>query len=283
MQCLGPDILVRPDALDLDETSSSADGSSVSEVISEPVLAEDQQAQRGRVTAFSCDEQDEFFCVGRDDGSVNIHDMNDGQIVRKAYKHSVTVDIVTVEWSMSRRFIASADDSGKVIAKRLKIKDDGKWAVFLLFDLRIPEAVTQLLFSHDETLLLISTESSDRVWDLKTKSELCKRRWESMTSRKWLNHPEDQSRLIWLGPGQLRIHTWAGLTHETVTGATMGIVDEEEEEQQYEEEEENEGEQLSMQRTISQPAASGIRPPHTTEDDESIMRMMQPSSRQYVL
>ncbi|KAK4653301.1 hypothetical protein QC762_0082170 [Podospora pseudocomata] len=221
-----PDILIRPDALDHKETASSVDASFVSDVMSEPVLAQDQQVQRGHVTALICDDHDEFFCVGRDDGLVNIHDMTDGKVVRKAYKHSATVDIVVLEWSASRRFIASADDSGKVIVKKLKIKDDGKWAVFPMFDLRVGDAVNQLLLNQTETHLLVSTESSDRVWDLKTKSKVCRRRWDCKAGLKWLNHPEDSARLIWLSNEQIRIHTWAGLASEDEEDAMVSTTEE---------------------------------------------------------
>ncbi|KAK4203401.1 putative WD40 domain-containing protein [Triangularia verruculosa] len=266
-----PDILIRPDSLDHKETASSADASFVSDVMSEPVLAQDQQAQRGHVTALICDDHDEFFCVGRDDGSVNIHDMADGAVVRKAYKHSATVDVVVIGWSPSRRFIASADDSGKIIVKRLKIKDDGKWAVFPMFDLRVGEPVAQILFSPNETLLLIGTESSDRIWDLKTKGEVCRRRWNSKVSHKWLNHAEDPTRLIWLSGQHIRYHTWAGLATEAEQDAEVNITDDDPEEK---EEKEHDDDQTVVEDDDGFP----IETPKTT-----IRRVIRPNNRQYIL
>ncbi|KAM7208213.1 putative WD40 domain containing protein [Naviculisporaceae sp. PSN 640] len=307
-----PDILIRPDSLDAEETSSSVDGSYVSEILSEPVLAKDQQAQRGHITALVTDELDEFFCVGRDDGAVNIHTMEDGKIVRKAYKHSNTVDITVIEWSLSQRFIASADDSGKVIAKRLRIKEDGRWAIYPMFNLRLSDTVTQLLFSQDETLLLISTESTDRLWDLKTKKETGKRRWasESRAGGRWLHHPHDPARLVWLSPGQVRVHTWADFVSES---ENLGILQEEEEgprqlnrmaECSEEEDEEEEGQDLSLNAMttnsshgslLSPPPGSSPRPssPNLRALDvsaqalhrplETIRRVLQPSNRNYIL
>ncbi|KAI0383265.1 hypothetical protein F5Y04DRAFT_250954 [Hypomontagnella monticulosa] len=205
-----PDVLIRPDELEREETSSSFDGSSVSEVVSETVFAEDR-GQNDIITALYCDNEDEFFCCGRDDGSVSIHEIKHGKRVRKVSNHATTADITTIAWSRSRRFLASADDSGKVIAKRLRIKEDGNWAVYRLFELRTEEVASQMLFSPDEALLLISTDTTDLVWDVNRKVEVCRIK-EPRTGRKWVCHPSDEGKLIWLGPQQLRIHEWVSLS-----------------------------------------------------------------------
>lgn len=206
-----PDALIGSDEPEREETASSCDGSYLSEVPSEPVIAEDQ-SQGGRITALACDSEDEFFCCGRDDGSVTIHDMVGGAKVRKVCNHSTTSDVIAIEWSSSRRLIASADDSGKIIVKRLRIKPDGKWAVYPLLDLRVGEAILQILFSSDEACLLISTESSDRLWDVKKKAEVCKRRHGSRSMRKWLNHPTEQSQLLQVTASRVGLHRWESLS-----------------------------------------------------------------------
>ncbi|KAH9907804.1 hypothetical protein F4778DRAFT_447789 [Xylariomycetidae sp. FL2044] len=205
-----PDALVRPDEVDREEVSSSFGGSFVSEIVSEPVYAQDRD-QQSRVTALLCDDHDEYYCCGRDDGSVSIHEIQEGKRVRKVCNHSTTVDIVCIGWSKSRRFIASADDSGKIITKRLRIKEDGKWAVFPVFEVRVGEAVLQLLFNQDETFLLISTDSSDRVWDLRSKAQICLHRWEGRPGRQWLNHPTNTEQILWIEPNELHIYAWSSL------------------------------------------------------------------------
>ncbi|KAK0721186.1 hypothetical protein B0T21DRAFT_48645 [Apiosordaria backusii] len=295
-----PDILVMPNAIDLKKTSSSDKEPFIRSAGSGPVVVQDQQTQHAHITALVCDDHEEFFCVGRDDGAVNIHDMKDGAVVRKAYKHGATSEIVLIEWLHSRRFIASADDSSKVIVKRLKIKDDGKWAVFPVFDLRVGDVVTQMLFNRDETLLLISTESSVRVWDIKAKGEVCRKRWESKASHGWLNHPNNPARLIWLGAEQLRVHTWTSLADEGEQDGVMTVTEEEENKEENddydddstaEEEEEEEPDEKSGHSKLT------ISKPHTTSRPSSplptgnshgtheanIERVMQPNNHQYIL
>ncbi|KAI1314238.1 WD40-repeat-containing domain protein [Xylaria venustula] len=202
-----PDVLVRPDDADREETSSSFDGSSVSEVFSEPVYSQDHSSEC-KITALVGDDEDEYFCCGRDDGSVSIHSVVDGKRVRKVSSHSTTADVICIGWSSSRRYLVSADDSGKIIMKRLRIKEDGKWAVFPVLELRVDEAVLQLLFNPEESLLLVSTNLKDFIWEIKTKNQVHKKVWQSAPGRRWLNYPGNPSQLIQLWPDQQVIFNW---------------------------------------------------------------------------
>ena len=90
-------------------------------------------SSQSKVTALVADDEDEYLCCGKDDGSVSIHSIVDGRRVRKVTAYSATSDVVSIAWSGSRRYLASGDDSGKIFVKRLRIKEDGKWAVFPVF------------------------------------------------------------------------------------------------------------------------------------------------------
>ncbi|KAJ2905520.1 MFS general substrate transporter [Zalerion maritima] len=56
-----------------------------------------------------------------------------GKKVRKLYSHGNSADVITVSWSPTRKYVASCDDGGRVIAKRLETKLEGaevEWTVF---------------------------------------------------------------------------------------------------------------------------------------------------------
>ncbi|KAJ4291593.1 hypothetical protein N0V88_006193 [Collariella sp. IMI 366227] len=78
-----PDALVRADDIDRhgDNLSSTLDGSLVSEAVSEPVYSQDSSGSQ--VTSLTYESEGEFYCCGRDDGTVSIHDMKKGKIARK--------------------------------------------------------------------------------------------------------------------------------------------------------------------------------------------------------
>ena len=217
-----PDSLVRPDDIDRhgDTLSSTADGSLVSEAASEPVYSHDGGGSE--VTALAYESGGEFYCCGRGDGTVAIHDMNKGKIARKVCTHGPNVDVIKLVWATSGRYLVSADDMGKIITKRLRLKEDGKWAVFPVFETRIADAVAdQFLFSPDESLLLISAPSRDQIWNLAAKALICERARVGELVGQWINHPFDETRLLLIEQTRVHIHEWqnfnTGLIHNIIT------------------------------------------------------------------
>ncbi|KAK3941650.1 vegetative incompatibility protein HET-E-1 [Diplogelasinospora grovesii] len=217
-----PDALVRPDDLEEhpDGLSSIFDGSLMSEAISEPVSEPvfSQDGNRSLITALVCANDDHFFCCGRDDGTVTIHEMATGKKVKKVMSHDTTAEIIALDWSPSRKYLVSADDMGEIVCKRLRQKDGGTngWAVYPVFETCTEETVTQFLFSLDESLLLIGTASEDQIWNLKTKSMLCKRQKTMATrSGKWMNHPFDPEHLVYVVDlDQMCVYKWADFEGE---------------------------------------------------------------------
>ena len=200
-----PDALIRSEDHEREETSSISES-----IISEPVYSHDDNS-RSQITALACDSEDKYYCCGKDDGTVSIHSMAEGKRIRKVYSHSLTVSIIALAWSLSGKYIVSGDDSGRVIAKRLESKEPGKWAVFAVFDHRLHEPVEQFLYHPAERLLLVSTRSGDRIWDLKAKAELCSRRWPSPTGRRWISHPLQDDILLWIDPDEVLKFNWEKL------------------------------------------------------------------------
>lgn len=199
-----PDALVRPDEQELEDRGSS--------IATEPVIAHDESSQT-QVTALACGLADKYFCAGREDGTVSIHDANDGKKLRKVSTHSCTSSIIILAWSYSNKYIISGDDSGRIVAKRLEVKGTNAWSVFAVLDFRLGEPVQQFLLNESEKLLLISTSSTDRIWDLIAKKELCFREWGSRQGRKWIQHPGRRELLIWIDPSGVHTYSWKALEH----------------------------------------------------------------------
>ncbi|KAI4254095.1 MAG: hypothetical protein L6R42_007328, partial [Xanthoria sp. 1 TBL-2021] len=201
-----PDALIRADEESLKDQSSIGDLSTATE----PVIRSDESSQCP-ITALASDSADHYFSVGRDDGTVVIQDVVDGKRICKVYGHSSTRAVICLLWSASGLYMVSGDDSGRIITKRLKVKGEAQWGVYPVLDIRLTECVQQFLFSHDEKLLLVSTATSDYVWNTKTKAEICRRRWDSKPGRRWIAHPLESSLLIWIDPEEVHTYTWSTL------------------------------------------------------------------------
>lgn len=132
--------------------------------------------------------------------------------MRKAYGHAATVSVIALAWAKSGKFLVSEDDSGRVIAKRLESKELEKWAIYPILDFRMSETVKQFIFHPKERLLLISTGTGDRIWNLKTKKEACRRSWPSQTGRRWICHPLDDMILLWIDPARIQRYDWENLS-----------------------------------------------------------------------
>lgn len=209
-----PDALFRPADIERDELSSNYETSEVSE----PAIAGDDNS-RVQITALACDIEDKYYCCGKEDGTIEIHEMKRGKKLRKLYSHSSTVSIVTLAWSLSSKYIITADDCGRIIAKRLEKptrQTPTKWAVFPMFDFRGQDEVQQLLFDTTERYVLISRPTSESVWDLMIKREICRRSHEVKSGRKWINHPLRPDLLVWIDPIKIHLYHWNSLEDFTV-------------------------------------------------------------------
>ncbi|KAH7336740.1 quinon protein alcohol dehydrogenase-like superfamily, partial [Pyrenochaeta sp. MPI-SDFR-AT-0127] len=163
------------------------------------------------VTAIACAPNDLGFCCGREDGTILVHTMTTGAKIRSLPGHCIDMAIIGLTWSSSGRWIASADDSGRVLVRKVQmpLTSDEKMKVFKSSDFRVSsDGINQLLFSSDDRYLLVSTLSADRIWNLSEKI-ICHERQHSAPRRvKWIEHPSDPSRLVSIDTGEVHIFNW---------------------------------------------------------------------------
>jgi len=201
-----PDALVRADDHDLEERSSVGGTT----ILTEPTISYfDSRGQD--VTTLALDAADRYYCCGREDGKVWIHDALNGKRLRKVYSHLASMAVTALIWSNTGKYMASCDYGNSVIVKRLQVKEEGTWGVFPVFERRLGQPVSQFLFSTSEEYLLISTATADHVWDLKAKKEVQVQQWPEQQCRWWIQHPSQKDILVRINPSEVRCHQWPGL------------------------------------------------------------------------
>ncbi|KAI1077810.1 hypothetical protein F5B20DRAFT_572038 [Whalleya microplaca] len=123
-----PETLIRADEVDQDDMPSTYET-----IMSEPVIANDDNS-RVPITSLACGSHERAYCVGKEDGSVTMYNMPSGQKIRKIVAHSTSVSVIKLVWSPSEKYLASVDDSGRVIVKRLEAPtaEKDRWAIFPL-------------------------------------------------------------------------------------------------------------------------------------------------------
>ncbi len=202
-----PDALIRSNDLDQDSASSNQDTSH-----SEPVISSDDNS-RVPITSLVCNASNNLFCCGKEDGTVVICEIPTGKRVRQIAKHALFASVIKLAWSASERYIASGDDSGRIMVKRLEPPSSGKgeWAVFKLIDRRIDEAIEQVLFHTHDGFLLIAGRTTTYVMNLKTKKDLCSAPHPDQGEGLWINHPISPTLLIKVDAAQARSYLWKTL------------------------------------------------------------------------
>ncbi|KAH8728410.1 hypothetical protein GQ44DRAFT_784152 [Phaeosphaeriaceae sp. PMI808] len=194
-----PEALVRPTEMDRDDVSSY-ESSNYDSIVSDPVFSNDEVG-RVPITAIAFDSLDQFYCCGKEDGTVTIHTIPGGERSRKVTSHSPSTSITKIGWSPSSNFLVSVDDSGRIIAKRLEpsTKEGNRWAVFPSFDIRIDnsETVQDFIFHPKEQYLLIVTITTAYVMTLNQKKKekhVCRTTYPK--GAVWLNHPTDPALVL---------------------------------------------------------------------------------------
>jgi WD40 repeat protein len=177
-----------------------------------PVVSSDNN-DRVQISALIGDDNDQYYCTGKDDGTVTIFEMDTAKQHRKLYTHSSSVSVIEMAWSSKQKYFASVDNSGRLIAKRLEkpANRQAKWKVFPLFDFRLGIAVTQLLFSSSEEFLLVSADSVDRVYSTKTKEKLFQVSRPDETPRRWVQHPTNPRFLIGIEGEEHALYQWSNM------------------------------------------------------------------------
>ncbi|KAL8715496.1 MAG: hypothetical protein Q9220_000831 [cf. Caloplaca sp. 1 TL-2023] len=202
-----PDALIRSQDIDQETASSHHDT-----INSEPAISADDNT-RTPITSLTCNTSNTLYCCGKEDGTVGMFDILQGKKIRQIAKHASSTSVIKLAWSRSERYVASGDDSGRVLVRRLDPPSSGRddWGVFKLIDKRINEAVEQLLFHTQDGLLLIAGRTTAYVMNLKSKAEVCRACHPDQREGLWLNHPTSSSLLLKVDAVQARQYPWKTL------------------------------------------------------------------------
>lgn len=198
------DALVQADEPGAEEGSSNA-GSLMG---SGPVEA--FQDDCSQITAIASEPKDFGFCCGRDDGTLSIHEMKSGKRLRSLPGHATDTAIIALKWSRSGSWIASADDSGHVLVRKVQIPSAShpNLLIWKALEFRVEDGIVQLLISPDNKYLLVAGSSSVRLWDVKNKIICQYRKFTSHTQGRWIEHPMAPDYLLMICSKEVHVFEW---------------------------------------------------------------------------
>ena len=205
VSCYEPDALLPSEEPDPNEESHSHTGSIPS---SDPVVVSPNEGSP--ITALAGAPNDFGYCCGRDDGELSIHEIPTGKQLRSLTGHAKDTAIIAVAWSSSGKWIASGDESGQVLIRKVQVPTSAndKMLVWKPSGFRIEDGISQLLFSSDDKFLLVSTALSDRIWDVAAKHTCPPRTYPKQRQIRWIEHPADPARLVSINAQEAHIFDW---------------------------------------------------------------------------
>jgi WD40 repeat protein len=138
----------------------------------EPVIKGLLEGDLG-ITRIEIEESGDFFFAGKSDGSVCVYDTATGSQRKVLYRHTYQIPITFMIWGRRENLIVTADGASRFIVCLLKKDTKTGWAVAAkLFDKHADSAISDVLLSPSNALLLITTSSAHTVWDIPSKTEV---------------------------------------------------------------------------------------------------------------
>lgn len=172
------------------------------------------------VTSLACHKSSHVFFVGKEDGSVHLHETKFGAEIKKLFSHAEGVAIVGLYFDEKTNLLSSVDSSSRVVIHKL-IFQSNDWDVEeACFDHRAGVAVDQILFTDGFTRTLICSAKADTLWDIDIHAPdgnhiIQTNEWDEVRSYRWATHPSNPDQLILINGRVAHIYDWQTLQRLT--------------------------------------------------------------------
>jgi WD40 repeat protein len=170
----------------------------------------------GDITTMTPAYAETLAICGNNSGSVGVHGLDSAEIAfQELYRHGGGfMEILTLNWNEAQQIVASVDVSSRIKVMRVSKSPSNRVTILeelLDAELGFARSVKQLLISPDGTSLLVSSDTADFLWSLRTKALLASRETERRRSWRWFTHPQNSTEVILLEGPTLRSFSWGTL------------------------------------------------------------------------
>ncbi|CAO2651325.1 Nn.00g096220.m01.CDS01 [Neocucurbitaria sp. VM-36] len=186
---------------------SKRDESSTEAAPFDPVIKGLLEGDLG-ITRIEIEDSGNFFFVGKSDGSVCVYDTEKGVQRKVLYRHTFQIPITSMVWGNRQNLIVTADGAGRFIVCLLKRDGKAGWTVSAkLFDKHVDSAISDVLLSSSNNLLLITTSDAHIVWDIASRKEVSQQH-TAQTSSVSINHTWSEAHRIFMTPNTATVVDW---------------------------------------------------------------------------
>ncbi|KAK0671576.1 hypothetical protein QBC41DRAFT_55118 [Cercophora samala] len=179
------------------------------------------------------DQQSRIECVavtadgvlcGKDDGSVTFHEIRGEELPQTLYSHKAAVQ--SLSWVVAARMIVTVCASNRLLAWSLGDMKSASGHECLL-DIRPGcggNTITHVLAGHPSKKLILSTRTTDHLWDMDTATEESHKTYdpESQT-RVWVQHPTSSEHVVCVRPTTVDLYSWNVWSATPLMRIALGI------------------------------------------------------------
>ncbi|KAK4642315.1 hypothetical protein QC761_507640 [Podospora bellae-mahoneyi] len=181
-----------------------------------------QIEQRAKIECVAI-TSDGVIC-GKDDGSVTFHDIRGEKLPETLYSHKAAVQILS--WVELARTILSVCVSNRVLAWSLGDMKSVAGHQCLL-DIR-PDyggnTITHILAGYPSKKLILSTRTTDHLWDMEITAEKLHRTYDSESrTRIWVQQPASSEHVVCVRSTTVDVYPWNAWSAMPVLSIALGI------------------------------------------------------------
>ena len=174
-------------------------------------------AQFEPVCALAAAPGSSLYCVGNEEGVVELFDTTQGKLLELARFPSF-LNVSKLTWGEDCQYIVAAGLGGDILVKQLVAlavgAGEGTVEAQTILSPKINlegRGIHEVLLDRKSTLLLVMSQNGGEVWSLSTSIMQASRELENNAVRRWLNHPTQSNLLLGFGPSDVRILRWNDL------------------------------------------------------------------------
>ncbi|KAK1719404.1 quinon protein alcohol dehydrogenase-like superfamily [Colletotrichum acutatum] len=150
-----------------------------------------------------------MLLVGRQDGTIDVSDLNTGEIVEKLRIHDAFAEIKSLDWNEDTCTLLSIDTTWRHIVTRVTSMGRGPGAqVTYLLNRRGDSDTSQIILSTEAESLLVCTNSSAALIAL---DGTVMGEEKDLKGAWWLRHPSSPSHLLAFQDNYCHIYEWCNL------------------------------------------------------------------------
>ncbi|KAF4772853.1 hypothetical protein HER10_EVM0001257 [Colletotrichum scovillei] len=152
---------------------------------------------------------DRFLLIGRQDGTIDVSELNTGDVVEKLRVHDAFTEIKSLDWNVDNSTLLSVDTTGRhILTKIASLGRASRARTTCLLDRRSDGNISQVILSSSAESLLVCTDADTKLINF---NGIVMGEERNLNRAWWVKHPSSPSHLLAFQESHLHVYEWSTL------------------------------------------------------------------------